>query len=103
MLGNEDSREVSGLMMEWDIVSGQQLNNEMVLDLPSPRYARLWWQPAGSSDWFMLTSQYWHDGKTAASEYGVECAAGAQPSYHTSFASAVPEAAVCFDLLNGCN
>jgi hypothetical protein len=103
MLGNEDSREVSGLMMEWDIVTGQQLNNEMVPDLSSPRYARLWWQPADSSDWYMLTSQYWHDGKTAASEYGIECAAGAQPSYHTSFASAVPESAVCFDLLNGCN
>jgi hypothetical protein len=103
MLGNEDSRQVSGLMMEWDIVAGQQLNNVMVPDLPAPRYARLWWQPADSADWYMLTSQYWHGDGTTDSEYGIECAMGAQPSYHTSFASAVPESAVCFDLLNGCH
>ena len=103
MLGNEDSREASGLMMEWDIVAGQRLNNEMVTNLPSPRYARLYWQPADSSDWYMLTSQYWQGDGTTASEYGIECALDAPPSYHTSFAGAVPVADACFDLLNGCD
>jgi hypothetical protein len=103
MLGNENSREVSGLMMTWDIAEGTQVNNAVVPNVPGPRYVRVYWQADGSTDWYMLTSQYWHGGGSTADEYGVDCNAASQPSYHTSFASAVPVADVCFDLLNGCN
>jgi hypothetical protein len=102
MLGNEDARERSGLMKTWQITAGQQLNNDVVSQVHGPRYARLYWQPAGSGEWFLLTSQYWHNEGTTADEYGVACEYPAQASYHTSFASAVPIANVCFDLLNGC-
>lgn len=90
MIGNEDAREVSGLMHSWDIVAGQQINNDMVTNLPSPRYARLYWQPEGESTWYFLPSQYWHGAGTKASEYGISCVPGAMPSYHTSFGSAIP-------------
>ncbi len=102
MLGNEDSRETSGLMQSWEITAGQRLNNVLVTNVPGPRYARLYWQPAGSGEWYMLTSQYWHNEGTKADEYGVACTYPAQASYHTSFASAVPVADVCFDLMKGC-
>ena len=102
MLGNENSRETSGLLYSWDIAAGQQLNNEIVTNVMTPRYVRLWWQPDGGSEWFMLTSQYWNTSGTKTAEYGLSCGDGV-PSYHTSFASAVPEEKVCFDLMNGCN
>lgn len=102
MLGNEDSREVSGLIKTWDIRAGQQLNNDLVNQVLGPRYVRLYWQADGQDDWTMLTSQYWHNEGTKNDEYGVDCRYPAQPSYHTSFASAVPVEDVCFDLLNGC-
>lgn len=103
LLGNEDERVDEQIMMVWDINEGQQINNATVNNLGSPRYARVWWQPAGSSDWYLLTSQYWASGSWSTDqEYGIACGGG-QPSYHTSFASAVPESDVCFDLMNGCN
>lgn len=103
LLGNEANRQQEALFKTWDISAGQQLNNEMVYNLLSPRWARVWWQPDGSSTWYLLTSQYWHDDNTSASEYGITCSVATLPSYHTSFASAVPESEVCFDLVNGCN
>lgn len=101
LFGNEGARSDELIMMVWDISEGQQINNAMVSNLAAPRYARVWWQPDGSSDWYLLPSQYWHGGGTTADQYGIACGSG-QPSYHTSFSSAVPEADVCFDLLNGC-
>ncbi|MCA9950134.1 MAG: hypothetical protein KDE48_10840 [Anaerolineales bacterium] len=102
MLGNEDSREEAGLMKTWNLSAGQRVNNEIVPDPVNPRWARLWWQPEGDSSWYLLPSQYWHGDGTLDSEYGIECEESPQPSYHTSFETAVPEADVCFDLLNGC-
>lgn len=102
MFGNEDSREDAQLHRVWNISAGQRINNDMVSNLPAPRWARLWWHPEGDSGWYLLTSQYWNGDGTTASEYGLSCL-GAQPSYHTSFASAIPESEVCFDLPNGCN
>lgn len=101
LFGNEGARGDEIIFMTWDISEGDQINNAMVTNLPAPRYARLWWSPDGSSDWYLLTSQYWHGGGSTADQYGITCSGG-QPSYHTSFSSAVPEADVCFDLLNGC-
>ena len=102
LFGNEDSREDAQLHRVWNVSAGQQINNDTVSNLAAPRWARLWWQPEGDSGWYLLTSQYWNSDGTTASEYGLSCF-GAQPSYHTSFASAVAESDVCFDLLNGCN
>ncbi len=101
MFGNEESREDSILLQTWNITSGQQLNNVLTTRVPGPRYVRLYWQPDGG-DWSMLTSQYWHNEWTKNDEYGVDCRYPAQPSYHTSFASAVALDDVCFDLMNGC-
>lgn len=103
MLGNEDSRESSGLMMSWELTAGQYVNNEMVYNLPSPRWARLWWQPEGESAWYLLPSQYWTGDGTTKSEYGIECLPSDQPSYHTAFAKAVPASDVCTNLLEGCD
>lgn len=102
LLGNEGARGDELIMRTWDITEGQQLNNVPVSNLAAPRYARVWWQPDGSSDWYLLTSQYWSNSGDRTSEYGIACGGG-QPSYHTSFASAVPEANVCFSLIEGCN
>lgn len=100
LFGNEGARADEIVFMSWNVTEGQQINNAYVSGLPAPRYARVWWQPEGSTDWYMLTSQYYAGAKTAADEYGISCQ-GAQPSYHTSFASAVPESDVCFDFLSG--
>ena len=103
LLGNEGARGDEQIMMTWDLTEGAQINNAPLTDLPSPRYARVWWQPDGASDWYMLSSQYWSSGSWSTDqEYGITCN-DPQPSYHTSFANAVPESDVCFDLLNGCN
>ena len=103
LLGNEAAFGDEIKFATISVAEGEQLNNVTVPGLPAPRYMRLWWQPAGSSDWSLLTTQYWHGGGSLADEFGVSCnATTGQPSYHTSFASAVPESDVCFDLLNGC-
>ncbi|MCA9926550.1 MAG: hypothetical protein KC421_29480 [Anaerolineales bacterium] len=102
LLGNEGARTDEILFQTWDVSAGEQINNAYVTNLPAPRYLRTWWQPAGSSDWYLLTSQYWQGGWTVQDEFGLECGVSPQPSYHTSFASAVPESDVCFDLPNGC-
>lgn len=101
MLGNEDSREDSILLKTWSITAGQQLNNALVTNVHGTRYARVYWHPDGG-EWSMLTSQYFHNEGTKNDEYGIDCRYAAQPSYHTSFASALPLEDVCFDLLNGC-
>ncbi len=103
LLGNENSRQSASLMQSWEIVAGQQLNNLYVHNLLNPRWARLWWQPEGSSSWYLLPSQYWFGDGTTKSEYGIECATGPQPSYHTAFAKGIPESDVCFNILEGCN
>lgn len=103
LLGNEGSIGDEIQFASISVSAGEQLNNVTIPNVPSPRYMRLWWQPAGSSDWSLLTTQYWHGGGSLADEFGVSCnLSGPQPSYHTSFASAVPESEVCFDLINGC-
>lgn len=103
LLGNEASFGDEISFASISVSAGQQLNNVTIPNVPSPRYMRLWWQPAGSSDWSLLTTQYWHGGGSLADEFGVSCnVSGPQPSYHTSFASAVPQSEVCFDLINGC-
>ncbi len=103
LLGNEAAFGDEISFATISVAEGEQLNNVPVPNLPAPRYMRLWWQPAGSSDWSLLTTQYWHGGGSLADEFGVSCnSTTGQPSYHTSFASAVPESEVCFDLMNGC-
>ena len=67
----------------WTLQAGQYLNNAPV-HVPAPQYARLWWQPEGTNDWYLLPSQYWHNTGTLASEYGAACIDGL-PSYHTGF------------------
>lgn len=103
LLGNEGSFGDEIHYSTINVSAGEQLNNVTIPNVPAPRYMRLWWQAAGSSDWSLLTTQYWHGGGSLADEFGISCnVSGPQPSYHTSFASAVPESQVCFDLINGC-
>lgn len=103
LFGNEGSFDDEIRFQTWDVTEGEQINNAYAPNLPAPRYLRAWWQPEGSSDWYLMTSQYWQGGGTLQSEYGLTCNVSPQPSYHTSFVGAIPEADVCFDLLNGCN
>lgn len=77
----------------WNLTKGQFLNNAPV-DVPAPQYARLWWQPEGSSEWYLLPSQYWRNDGTLAGEYGASCASGSLPSYHTAFDKAIPASQV---------
>jgi hypothetical protein len=71
----------------WDVYEGQQINNDTAV-VPAPQYVRVWWQPDGSTEWYLLTSQYWTGDGTTKSEFGVSCGVSS-PSYHTSFASAI--------------
>jgi CSLREA domain-containing protein len=74
----------------WDVAAGQQINNEEV-QVRAPKWVRIWWQPDGEDTWYLLPSQYWSGDGTVLSEYGVSCSDADVPSYHTSFASAIPE------------
>lgn len=89
----EMGRREGRALKTWDIKAGQQINNSTV-PVPAPQYVRLWWQPEGDSQWYLMTSQYWQGGGTKASEYGIDCSLDGAPSYHTSFADSVPEAEV---------
>lgn len=89
----EMSRREGRTLKTWDIKAGERINNSTV-PVPAPQYVRVWWQPEGDSEWYLLTSQYWQGDGTTASEYGVDCSLDGVPSYHTSFANAVPEAEV---------
>lgn len=91
ILGNESARTDEIVFQSWNVASGEQLNNKLVQNLPSPRFIRVWWQADGSSDWYLLPSQYWQGGGSTASDYGIACGPSPQPSYHTAFANAVPE------------
>ena len=104
LLGNEASFADEIHFSTVSVSAGDQLNNVPVPNVTEPRFVRIWWQPDGSTDWSYLPTQYWHGGGTLADEYGVSCDSGISPppSYHTSFASAIPESNICFDLLNGC-
>lgn len=75
----------------WNILAGQQIHNDIVTDVPAPRWASLWWQPDGADIWYLLPSQYWHNEGTTADLYGVACRPDSQPTYHTSFNTAVSE------------
>ena len=77
----------------WKLQAGQYLNNAPAY-VPAPQFARLWWQPEGTEDWYLLPSQYWHNDGTLGSEYGAACNENALPSYHTSFSNAIPAAEV---------
>ncbi len=89
----EDSREEGSTLRVWDISAGQQINNDYVI-VPAPQWARLWWQPDGENTWYLLPSQYWLGDGTSRSEYGVSCDTTVVPSYHTSFANAIPQSEV---------
>lgn len=90
VLFGEKNREEGITLKVWDITAGQQINNDMVI-FPAPNWGRLWWQADGESTWYLLPSQYWQGDGTSASEYGLSCDSGGVPSYHTSFAKAIPE------------
>ncbi|MCP5094924.1 MAG: CSLREA domain-containing protein, partial [Chloroflexi bacterium] len=77
----------------WNVAAGQQISNDLV-DVSAPKWVRLWWRPDGDSMWYLLPSQYWVGDGTVASEYGVSCGTDPVPSYHTSFANAIPESQV---------
>lgn len=103
LLGNEAAIGDEINFATIPVSAGDQLNNVYVNGVPAPRYVRVWWQPDGSTDWWLLTTQYWHGGGSLADEYGVSCVGSSgPPSYHTSFAAAVPHSEVCYDLMNGC-
>lgn len=87
------NREEGATYKTWSVTAGQRINNDMVT-IPTPRWVRLWWQPTGSTTWYLLPSQYWLGGGTRASEYGLTCGTDNGPSYHTSFANAIPASAV---------
>lgn len=94
LLGNESARTDELLFATWSVTEGEQLNNKYVSPIPSPRYVRVWWQAEGSSDWYLLPSQYWLGGGSTQSDYGLQCGTSPQPSYHTGFADAVAESVV---------
>ena len=102
VLGNESSREEGALYKTWQVERGERINHAVIPHVASPRWGRLWWQPQAEGEWYLLTSQYWSGDNTAASEYGIACHLGPQPSYHTAFSQTVPENKVCFDLVRGC-
>lgn len=102
LFGNEGAFEDELVMKTWTLTEGEQINNATVSNLSSPRYARVWWIPDGSSERYLLTSQYWSNSGTLTSEYGIACGS-AQPTYHTSFENGVPESEVCFNPKKGCN
>lgn len=61
------------------------------VNVPAPKWLRVWWQPANQTSWYLLPSQYWQGDGTSESEYGVWCADDDQlPSYHTAFDRAIP-------------
>ncbi|MCA9928600.1 MAG: hypothetical protein KC419_08985, partial [Anaerolineales bacterium] len=85
---------IEGITLKvWDVAAGQQINNELV-DVKAPKWVRVWWQPDGDPEWYLLPSQYWVGDGTVYSEYGVSCGDAPVPSYHTSFGSAIPESDV---------
>jgi hypothetical protein len=88
--GASDHRRDTTAQMWWDVTAGQRIN-DVIHNVPAPRWARLWWYPDGQGDWYFLPSQYWQGDGTAASWYGVSCKPAVQPSYHTSFSSAIRE------------
>ena len=103
LLGNESAVDGEQVFWALDVNKNEQINNMLISNLPGPRYGRVWWQPNGSEEKYLLTSQYWSaDAWSTSQEYGI-ADGNAQPSYHTSFSSAIPESDVCFNLLEGCN
>jgi hypothetical protein len=90
-LDGKDRREDTAILKTWDVAVGQRIDNDIVYDVPAPRWARLWWRPDGESTWYLLPSQYWQGDGTTASLYGVSCESVSQPPYHASFSSAIPE------------
>ena len=82
------NRSEGQMMREWAVQAGDQINNEAGLVL-APKWVRVWWQPEGSSDSYLLPSQYWQGDGTLDSEYGVSCNSLHPPSYHTSFSNAI--------------
>lgn len=89
----EQNRTEGYNVRTWQVIKGKQINNESGI-VPAPKWVRVWWQPAGESDWYLLPSQYWAGSGTTASEYGVSCDNKGVPSYHTSFANAIHQSEV---------
>ena len=93
VLYGEFARKEGISLHVWDVSAGQQINNEEVT-VRAPKWVRIWWQPDGDANWYLLPSQYWSGDGTVLSEYGVSCSDANVPSYHTSFANAIPESDV---------
>lgn len=87
------SRQEGITVRAWNVVKGQRINNDIGI-VPAPQYVRVWWQPTGSTEWYLLPSQYWQGDGTTKSEYGIDCKSSVVPSYHTSFELAIPESDV---------
>ncbi|MEM7802945.1 MAG: hypothetical protein AAF633_27390 [Chloroflexota bacterium] len=79
-----------GIMRASTIVSaGERV--DWKVNVPAPKWLRVWYQPSGSTTWYLLPSQYWQGTGTPDSEYGIWCADDDQlPSYHTSFDKRIP-------------
>ena len=88
--GADDHRRDTTSQKWWTVIAGQRID-DVIHNIPAPRWARLWWHPEYDSHWYFLPSQYWQGDGTAASLYGVSCKPAVQPSYHTSFSSAIRE------------
>lgn len=89
----EFSRQEGITVRTWSVSKGERINNQTGI-VTAPQYVRVWWQAEGSTEWYLLTSQYWQGDGTVKSEYGVDCNSSGVPSYHTSFESAIAESSV---------
>ena len=69
------------------ITAGEKVDTAVLFE--GAKWARLWWQPVGSSDWYLLPSQYWQGDGKGHSEWGISCETLDAPSYHTAFANAI--------------
>lgn len=87
---NSDAyRKDSEYISYWEIQEGERI--DQTYSITGPKWVRLWWQPDTESTWYLLPSQYWHNEGLPGDLYGVSCDSEGQPSYHTSFGSAIPE------------
>lgn len=78
----------------YTVAQGAVANN-LLADVRGPTYIRVWWQPSGSTDWYLLPSQYWRGGGTIESEYGIECDHSmGVPSYDTDWSQLIKDSEV---------
>ena len=71
------------------VAAGERI--DWKVNVPAPKWIRVWYQPVGSTTWQLLPAQYWQGDGNPTSEFGVWCADdGNLPSYHTSFSKGIP-------------